>query len=207
MPEIAQSPLPPLAAPEPPPNPEALFTPTRRWYVLVVETGAERRIAKDAADRSLEIYFPVSKRAERDHRRQKINEVERPAFGRYLFAAVTLANPEFARYLAIDGVLDILSNDGAPEPIAESAIAEIKRQEAAGAYDQVIRQARGRALTPRWVKVGHRVRIVGGVYATLGFVIATIIEVLRQGAVKVELSFFGRLTRTEIPLAFIERGK
>ena len=74
---------------------EAVFAPTRRWYVVLVEPSAEAKVAERAGELGFEVYFPRSRRpaiVAPGRKAPALKEIERPALPGYVFVALPIGS-------------------------------------------------------------------------------------------------------------------
>lgn len=119
-----------------------------RWYALYTCAHHERRVAKQLALRSVEHLLPLYETVRRWKDRRV--RLELPLFPSYLFVRTRLR--ERLRILEIPSAVRLVGFDGHPVPLPEEEIEALR----SGLERQV------RAEPHPYLKIGRRVRIIGG---------------------------------------------
>jgi transcriptional antiterminator RfaH len=152
-----------------------------RWYVVQTHPHAEHKAVMHLARQGFVTYLPRYLKRRRHARRTET--VAAPLFPRYLFVAVDTASQRWRCIQSTIGVMQIVSNRGAPAPLDQGVIDGLKQREQDGfiVFEQ----------RPRF-QPGEKIRVVEGVFlANLG---------LYQGAtdsdrVTILLDLLGRKVR------------
>ncbi len=147
----------------------------RQWFVLKTKPHAERQVAHVLDAREIMVYLPMLKR-----------RVLEPLFPGYLFLKIDLRTNEYLRSRSAPGVGYILSAEGAPIPVMEGLVAEIRR-----------RVERENALGPsaRFLP-GDKVKVTSGPFRDVEAIFDR--SLTPQGRCLVLLQILGRLTRVQV---------
>jgi len=97
-------------------------TQTGSWFVIWVESRAEKKVEKRLAALGLPPWLPVVK--ERHRWSDRWRDVECPLFPGYLFARAT--NADWHRILRTPGVLTVITERGKPALLADSFVAALR---------------------------------------------------------------------------------
>jgi transcription antitermination factor NusG len=210
-------------------------TPSHRWYTLSVITTAQTRVCRRAHELGFETYFPVSKIPARPAKlgRKSATDEVRPLMPGYVFVSLPIAAPRFDLFASADvngsrpyampdsvyagyvadcaepmvepicGCLGFIATDGVPNAVRDEEIAALRLREANGEFDLTGRSEDGRYSVARWVKRDAFVRFVKGPFAMFSGVID---RVVGRNLVSVELTIFGRITTSTVPMDWIERA-
>jgi transcription antitermination factor NusG len=128
-------------------NPEA------KWYAVYTCARHEKRVARQMELRSLRGFAPLYRATHRWKDRRK--EVELALFPSYVF--VHLALKDRVRVLEIPGVVNLVSSQGKPTPLADEEIEPFRRGTQGGTR-----------LEPHpYLRTGRRVRLCRGPMAGL----------------------------------------
>ena len=170
---------------------EAVFAPTRRWYVVLVEPSAEAKVAERAGELGIEVYFPRSRRpaiVAPGRKAPALKEIERPALPGYVFVALPISNPRFDLFQGgnwtpshnkpiddpdatpwvepevapIFGARGFIAIASGPLVIDPAEIVDLRRREREGDFDTVARSPDGRRVIPKWIKQGIRIEFTDG---------------------------------------------
>ncbi len=98
------------------------------WYVLMVRSNHEKRIAQGLDYRGIEHFLPCYRSVR--HWKDRRVTLELPLFPGYLFVRMSLA--ERLRALTIPQVFSLVGTGSSPSPMAEAEIDSIKRGVAHG---------------------------------------------------------------------------
>ena len=101
-------------APQPPHQP---------WYALYTRARHEKKVDRLLRLRDFEVFLPLVPRQRQWHDRKKV--VDWPLFPGYVFARFGLAAT--AQVLGTPGVATVVRQDGAPAPIPDAEIENIRR--------------------------------------------------------------------------------
>lgn len=122
------------------------------WHALYTRARHEKKVAGSLSDRGFEHYLPLIARESQWHDRKK--RILWPLFPGYVF--VRFASRDAATVVSLPGVVNIVSVAGAPAPIPEGDIANIRALVAAA-------EATGSLPEPEvLLDEGQRVEIVRG---------------------------------------------
>lgn len=119
-----------------------------RWYALRVRSNFERKVCFHLQCRDVEVFLPTYKERRRWSDRVKV--VERPLFPGYLFCRTQTKQGPVV--VTVPGVVGVVGNTGAPEPIPDGEIEAVQKMVASG-----------EGLLPwPYLQVGQRVAIEHG---------------------------------------------
>ena len=104
-----------------------------RWHVAFTDSRAEQDTCAEIRDIGFDAFTPMERHKRFTRGRKTI--VETALFPRYLFARFDSDDPHWAAILEIDGVCDVLSNQGQPSPLPEQIVPKLKRMEQMGLLD------------------------------------------------------------------------
>lgn len=106
---------------------------THHWHVAFTDSRAEQDTCAEIRDIGFDAFTPMERHKRFTRGRKTI--VETALFPRYLFARFDSDDPHWATILDIDGVCDVLSNQGQPSPLPEQIVPKLKRMEQMGLLD------------------------------------------------------------------------
>ena len=211
---------------------EAVFAPTRRWYVVLVEPSAEAKVAERAGELGFEVYFPRSRRpaiVAPSRKAPALKEIERPALPGYVFVALPIANPRFdlfqggnwtpSRNKPIDdpdappwvepevapifGARGFIANSDGPMFLDPDEIAKLRKREAAGDFDTIARTPDGKHVIPKWIKQGVRIEFSDGPFTGLHGAIS---KPLGGGLVDVWAQLFASTRLLTCPIDWLRKA-
>ncbi len=173
----------------------------KRWYVVHVYSGFEKKIAqqvkeqaaqKGLADLVDEVLVPSEDVVE-VRRGQKIN-TERKFFPGYVLVKMELTDDTWHLIKDTPKVTGFLGTKTRPSPIPESEAERMLKQSAEG-----VERSRPAVL----FEVGEQVRVADGPFTSFNGTVEEIDE--EKGRVKVSVSIFGRSTPVELEYAQVEK--
>ena len=173
----------------------------KRWYVVHVYSGFEKKIAqqikeqaaqKGLADLVDEVLVPTEDVVE-VRRGQKIN-AERKFFPGYVLAKMELTDETWHLIKDTPKVTGFLGTKTRPSPIPESEAERMLKQSAEG-----VERSRPAVL----FEVGEQVRVADGPFTSFNGVVEEIDE--EKGRVKVSVSIFGRSTPVDLEYGQVEK--
>ena len=173
----------------------------KRWYVLHVYSGFEKKIAtqiKEQADlKGLteqigEIIVPVEEVTE-VRRAQKVN-TERKFFPGYVLVKMKLTDEAFHLIKNTPKVTGFLGAENKPMPISEAEAMRILHQ---------VQEGVERPKSSVSFEIGENVRVADGPFASFSGVVEEIDEA--RSRVKVAVSIFGRATPVELEFGQVEK--
>ncbi len=173
----------------------------KRWYVVHVYSGFEKKIAQqikeDAARKGLadlidEVLVPAEEVVEL-RRGQKVN-AERKFFPGYVLAKMEMTDETWHLVKDTPKVTGFLGTKLRPSPITESEADRILKQSAEG-----VENRRPAIL----FEIGEQVRVADGPFTSFNGTIEDIDE--EKGRVKVSVSIFGRSTPVELEYGQVEK--
>lgn len=99
-------------------------TSSTAWFALQTRYRYEERIANELQTKGFESYLPKLREVHTWKDRKKVLDV--PAFGGYLFARFEPSLQNRVRVLETTGVVKLLGNHGAPEPVSRHEIESLR---------------------------------------------------------------------------------
>ena len=173
----------------------------KRWYVVHVYSGFEKKIAqaikdqaeqKGLADHIDEVLVPSEEVVE-IRRGQKIN-AERKFFPGYVLVKMELTDDAWHLIKNTPKVTGFLGTKLRPSPISEAEA------------DRIMKQAQEGVDHPRRsviFEVGEQVRVADGPFTSFNGTVEEIDE--EKGRLKVSVSIFGRSTPVELEYGQVEK--
>ena len=174
---------------------------TKRWYVVHVYSGFEKKIAqqlkeqaaqKGLADQIEDVLVPSVDVVE-VRRGQKVN-AERKFFPGYVLVKMELSDEAWHLVKNTPKVTGFLGTKTRPTPISEAEAERILKQAAEG-----VERPRPSVL----FEVGEQVRVADGPFTSFNGVVEEVDE--EKGRVKVSVSIFGRSTPVELEYNQVEK--
>ncbi len=175
---------------------------TKRWYVVHVYSGFEKKIAqqikeqaaqKGLADLIDEVLVPAEEVVEL-RRGQKVN-AERKFFPGYVLAKMEMTDDTWHLVKDTPKVTGFLGTKIRPSPISEAEADRILKQSAEG-----VENRRPAIL----FEIGEQVRVADGPFTSFNGTVEEIDE--EKGRVKVSVSIFGRSTPVELEYGQVEKA-
>ena len=175
---------------------------TKRWYVVHVYSGFEKKIAqqikeqaaqKGLADLIDEVLVPAEEVVEL-RRGQKFN-AERKFFPGYVLAKMEMTDDTWHLIKDTPKVTGFLGTKTRPSPISEAEADRIIKQSAEG-----VENPRPAIL----FEIGEQVRVADGPFTSFNGTVEEIDE--EKGRVKVSVSIFGRSTPVELEYSQVEKA-
>ena len=173
----------------------------KRWYVLHVYSGFEKKIAtqikeqadlKGLTDQIGEIIVPVEEVTE-VRRAQKVN-TERKFFPGYVLVHMDMSDDAWHLVKDVPKVTGFLGSKTRPTPISDAEAERIMKQAEEGT------ETRRPAVI---FEVGEQVRVADGPFTSFNGVIEEVDE--DKGRVKVSVSIFGRSTPVDLEYGQVEK--
>ena len=175
----------------------------KRWYVVHVYSGFEKKIAqqireqaeqKGLADAFDEILVP-SEEVTEVRRGQKINS-ERKFFPGYVLVKMAMSDEAWHLVKDTPKVTGFLGARNKPAPITEAEAQRIVNQVKEG-----VDKPRRPSIT---FEVGEQVRVADGPFTSFNGTVEEVDE--ERGRVKVSVSIFGRSTPVELEYGQVEKA-
>jgi transcriptional antiterminator NusG len=173
----------------------------KRWYVVHVYSGFEKKIAqqikeqaaqKGLADQFEEVLVPSEDVVEL-RRGQKIN-AERKFFPGYVLVKMELTDEAWHLVKDTPKVTGFLGTKTRPSPITEAEADRIMKQTQEG-----VERPRPAIL----FEIGEQVRVADGPFTSFNGTVEEVDE--EKGRVKVSVSIFGRSTPVELEYSQVEK--
>ncbi|RYI32981.1 MAG: transcription termination/antitermination protein NusG [Acetobacteraceae bacterium] len=174
----------------------------KRWYVVHVYSGFEKKIAqqikeqaaqKGLADQFDEILVPAEEVTE-VRRGQKVNS-ERKFFPGYVLVKMDMSDDAWHLVKDTPKVTGFLGNKNKPSPITEAEAQRIVNQ---------VKEGVDKPRKPAVVfEIGEQVRVADGPFTSFMGTVEEVDE--ERGRVKVSVSIFGRSTPVELEYTQVEK--
>ena len=173
----------------------------KRWYVLHVYSGFEKKIAtqimeqaglKGLADHIDDVVVPTEEVVE-IRRAQKVN-AERKFFPGYVLIKMELTDDTWHLVKDVPKVTGFLGSKARPTPISDAEA------------DRIIKQAQEGTENRRpsiIFEIGEQVRVADGPFTSFNGVVEEVDE--DKGRVKVSVSIFGRSTPVDLEYGQVEK--
>jgi len=173
----------------------------KRWYVVHVYSGFEKKIAqqikeqaaqKGLAEQFEEVLVPLENVVEL-RRSQKVN-AEHKFFPGYVLVKMDLTDDAWHLVKNTPKVTGFLGSKSRPSPISETEAERILKQNQEG-----VERKRPAIL----YEIGEQVRVADGPFTSFNGTVEEVDE--EKGRVKVSVSIFGRSTPVELEYSQVEK--
>lgn len=173
----------------------------KRWYVLHVYSGFEKKIAtqimeqaqqKGLSDHIDEVVVPTEEVVE-IRRAQKVN-AERKFFPGYVLIKMELTDDTWHLVKDVPKVTGFLGSKTRPSPIPDAEAERIMKQALDGTENR----------RPSVIfEIGEQIRVADGPFTSFNGVVEEVDE--EKGRVKVSVSIFGRQTAVDLEYGQVEK--
>jgi transcriptional antiterminator NusG len=173
----------------------------KRWYVLHVYSGFEKKIAsqimeqaelKGLADHIEQVVVPTEEVVE-IRRAQKVN-AERKFFPGYVLIKMDLTDETWHLVKDVPKVTGFLGSKTKPTPIPDAEAERIMKQALDGTENR----------RPSVIfEIGEQIRVADGPFTSFNGVVEEVDE--EKGRVKVSVSIFGRSTPVDLEYGQVEK--
>ena len=173
----------------------------KRWYVVHVYSGFEKKIAqqlkeqaaqKGLADQIDEVLVPSEQVVEL-RRGQKVN-AEHKFFPGYVLVKMEMSDDAYHLVKNTPKVTGFLSSGGKPSPISQAEADRIMRQ---------VQEGIERPKPSIIFEVGEQVRVADGPFTSFNGFVEEVDE--ERSRLKVAVSIFGRATPVELEYSQVEK--
>ncbi len=124
--------------------------PLYKWYAVYIKSRAEKKVYAELGKKGIEAYLPLVRKQSKWSDRMKV--VEEPFLSGYVFVRVSFR--EQYDVLVIPGALRYVSFEGAPAPIPDYQIENLKILVAAGDHSIEVTSER--------IHKGDKIRVISG---------------------------------------------
>lgn len=171
--------------------------PARRWFVVTVDSNADRAVAQTLAFADVEVWSPyVAVKAARRGGMKGTRQVqERLAMPGYVFAKVAATHDSWAGLQLVKGVAGILGSGGRPKPVADDQVGLLK------AY--LTGDPSAVKIVTNAVEQGDRVVVRDGPFVSFPGVVDRLDEDTARAVV--DILIFGRVTPVHLDLAQLSK--
>jgi transcription antitermination factor NusG len=180
------------------PEPERLSYSGLAWLVVATAPRAEKEAAAEIAQAGFGVYLPLEKRRGKPGR----PNVSTPLIPRYVFAGVDLYKQDWGVLKHLDGVVDVMANNGIPSRVPTAGVEKLWKSEAYGGFDYT-------QASPSLFAIGETVRIGEGIFTGFNARISKFVAKMRStSAVKrarVLLEFMGAMREVDLDVCELEK--
>jgi transcription antitermination factor NusG len=170
------------------------------WHVVYTAPRAEKEVQYGLWDIGFDVYLPMERAARlvRGHRVPTTS----PLLPRYLFVAFDPHSDEWGPIMEVDGVADLLANNGVPSRLPMAWMVELMKMESCGVFDRTCREPNGFAI-------GEVVRMSEGPFAGMSATIQAFAAKMKSATakkrVKVLMDFLGRQVTMDVDVCELEK--
>ena len=170
------------------------------YYAIVCDPQRERMASSGLTEKGFSVYAPSLRILRTLPRSTALCVIERPLFGRYLFAGWRGGDFPLGRIRGITGVEGYVRMGGKlgePLSIPAKIVHAIMQRENEGEFDHT----RVRTLDDYGIVEGQEMRVKSGPFASFP---AKVRGLMKSGDAEIVLSLFGRAFMAELPVRELE---
>lgn len=180
------------------PAPEPISYREPAWLVVATAPRAEKDAAAEIAQAGFDVFLPIERRRGKPGRPM----VSKPLIPRYVFVGVDLYRQDWGSIKHLDGVVDVMANNGIPSRVPTTIIEKLWKSEAYGGFDYT-------RAGPGLFEIGETVRIGEGIFTGFNATISKFVAKMRSSTAakraRVLLEFMGAMREVDIDVCELEK--